>query len=233
MIAVLISWSFWVPTLGSLVVIAALVVWMGRIWSRGDPVTLNWNAVSAPLNTAITVAGIVLPLVASLIAYSTGSLGKGYADLSLLFVSAAHFLLALLVGLWTAFGLATVVTNKDGVFTVDATNNTYYPAFLVAQLALLVLGFAVLLTHVADGLPLDQSAPDKAQLARQGLFVVRSYPSTGMSPEQVRAMLGAPTAETQTQGRQTLIYLTHNAELRLIIEDGVIVEMTETKRSTK
>jgi hypothetical protein len=233
MIAVLFSWSFWIPTLGILAVIATLALWVGRIWSTGNAVTLNWNAFAAPLNTAITVAGIVLPLIASLVAYSTGNLGKTYSDLNLLFVSAALFLLTLLIGLWTAVGLATVVTNKDGVFTVDATSNTFYPAFLVAQLALLFSGFAVLLVHVASGLPLDQTAPDKTQLSRHVVLVVRTYPSTGMSPEQVRAMLGAPTTEAQTQTRQTLTYLTHNAELRLVIEDGAVVEMTETKRSTK
>jgi hypothetical protein len=231
---VFFSWSFWLPVGAVLLVVFMVAAWLVRLWSRGNAVTLNWNAFSAPLNTAITVAGIVLPLNASFIAYSTASLGKDYADVNKLFVSAAMFLLAVVVGLWTAFGLATAVSGKDGTFEVTASKNTHYPAFLVAQLLLLLAGFVWLLLHASDGLPIDRSAPSKDQLARQGVFVVRSYPSTGMSPEQVRAMLGAPGSEAQPKsGVLIYYYLTHNAELKLTFQDGIAVEMVESKRNTK
>jgi hypothetical protein len=126
------------------------------------------------------------------------------------------------------------VSGKDGTFEVTASKNTHYPAFLVAQLLLLLAGFVWLLLHASDGLPIDRSAPSKDQLARQGVFVVRSYPSTGMSPEQVRAMLGAPGSEAQPKsGVLIYYYLTHNAELKLTFQDGIAVEMVESKRNTK
>lgn len=121
-------------------------VLIGMSWikkTKNDTVNLNAEALRNPINTGITVAGFLLPIIVGLMSYlfleNDIRISKEYY----LYSSVILIITSIFFGLWNNYALATL-TKADGSFPITKCENTSFPSFFVFQLTLLFFGILFL-----------------------------------------------------------------------------------------
>lgn len=207
-------------------------------------IDLHWEAFNSPANTAITVAGVAIPLVTGLLTYSFSTLKQTPEQLSPLFVSIVLLGVSILFGLLITFGLATMVGAKvkagaeatevknapEGTFRITKVSNTYYPAVLVSQLLLLFSAFGLLAYYCLYSLPVFPitNPPSIASMAAT-VPIMRPHVSVGMTSDEVGRLWGTPQAHEATAQGERLKYQSRNTEYVIQVVRGEVTEVTERK----
>lgn len=230
MAEILTTRGFWLSLIAPIVFVFVLVFLIGHSWRKDTRAKkLRADAFSGPATAAITVSGIVLPLIAALIAYSHGTLQQPAQELAPLVVSMVFFTLSVLVGLWVCFGLATIV-EVDGTFPVTADLNTYYPATLVSQFLYLFSGVILLVIYSFTNLFEGPSAATPLQKGASTVSIVKPSISTGMSGADVTTLWGRPEKMGAIMpGTSHWEYRSPQAVYLLVLKDNQVVEVVERK----
>jgi hypothetical protein len=227
----LFTYKFWMLIAGSTITVFAIGCILAAYWGKGvHQCELHWEAFSSPSNNAVTVAGVVMPLIAGLFAYSVSTLKQNPEQLSSLAASMVLMGLSIIFGLWISFSLATA-SGKEGTFQISAKKNTFYPAFLVSQLALLLLGFFLVVYYCFSGLsaPLNQKTEVVSKSTSISLF--KPPLSVGTAEEDVIKIWGEPLERLATPQGEQLKYISIKSEFLIKIAGSEIVEITERKKS--
>lgn len=154
--------TYWVPlALGLFAFLAPIFV--GISWQRklkrknGGKVILESSSLSSPINMGITVSGVLVTLQISGISFLNFGLTGTSSTYYLAFASIASLTLAMLIGLWNSFSLATL-TESNGQIPVSLSNNTYLPAQLVFQFSALSFGVILFFLFAIFEIPKAEQA---------------------------------------------------------------------------
>lgn len=132
--------------LTALIISVSLSTLIGISWikrTRNSNINLNAEALRNPINTGITVAGFLLPIIVGLISFLYLKTDLKIQREDYLYSSIVLIIISIFWGLWNNYSLATL-TKIDGSFPITKKENTIFPAIFVFQLALLFWGLLYL-----------------------------------------------------------------------------------------
>ena len=231
--AILSEPAFWTSFAIAIVISVAFTILEARAWSRkvaAATVTLSADALRSPIDSGITVSGLVLPLAISLIAYLSTQVGQGPHDLAVLFSSVAVIGLAVCVGVFNIYSMATV-TKSDGTLEIKNDSLTYLPAQFVLQVLLLAWGLILLTVFCFFFLNVGGSQKAAAHPA-QGIAVLRDPIKIGQSRDDVVASWGNPSAKSETPGAATWTYNTPVSTITLSLKEDKVTAIVERQKES-
>ena len=204
---------------------------VSRIKAAGDTRNLHWQAIDYPIHSAITAAGVAVPLVIGLLSYLT-SQGHSVRALTPLIVSVILVGLSVFVGLWCSFSVATQARSDNAVL-VDQKRNTSLPAMLVVQFASFAVGIGLLIYYVFSGLSphiSPSSVSDQTMLTED---VKRPPVQLGTSVIDVRGSWGKPTGQEKRGNDVLLTYQGPSMEYVITFQDDRVVSVHKRVISPK
>lgn len=216
--------GFWLTFVVPLVVVLLLAYAVYRSW-RTLPAarSLHWQAIDYPIQTGITAAGVVIPLLIGLISYSLNN-GYSLSRLRLIVISVMFFAISIVVGLYTTFSVATLADDKN-VVPISGTSNTVLPSLLFTEFALFFLGISFAVAHLFYGLPAHPPTPVYSVATEE---VLRPPLSLGLSLAEVRAAWGDAPA-TQAADTTELKYAGKGIEYLVVLHDDHVTEVIKRK----
>jgi len=221
-------------TLTALLVSLIISFLIGRSWikktKRGD-VILNAEALRNPINTGITVAGFLLPIIVGLISYlfleNNVRIHKEYY----LYSSTLLIIISIFFGLWNNYALATL-TKSDGSFPITKTDNTTFPAFFVFQLSMLFLGILFLgIFSLKNITPKEVANKNKIsteqiKLGNQ-LFISKPYIGIKTSKDLLLRNWGQPTRVLRNDSLLVFLYNSTLSEFSFTIKKDTIININQ------
>jgi hypothetical protein len=226
----IISWPMalwgWLPLFFCfLVFVVQCVKWSRRLTpAKGQTrilMTFETSNFQESINGALTVSGVIVPLLCAAVAYFSLSTGSP-RELVPLLASTMLFIVSVLVGLLNLCALPTVATDKLEITKEE--NGGFVPQF-VAQLWLMAAGMIVLLVYFFGFFDPPRPEPATPPVAAV-VLVQRPMVQAGMKAEEVKSAWGEPIAggtDAATHWR----YRTQNSEIVLELENGVVKAVTQ------
>jgi hypothetical protein len=223
----LTTWfCLWVPL--------AIVVLLFRYYCRyyleeiraapNKTICMRVDAFREPINAALTIGGIVVPLLCAAISFFALEEKITPSQLVPLLCSTLLFVFSVLVGLWNIFSLTTA---KGDDLKLTEKNNGGFVAQFIVQLALMFAGFIVLAVYFlwffqpAAGV-VETPAADPPARAEANYGSDRPFLPVGTKEEQVRATWGRPAAISADGDRVTWRYHDPKMDFVVILRDGVV-----------
>ncbi|MEY2511029.1 MAG: hypothetical protein QOE26_1792 [Verrucomicrobiota bacterium] len=144
------------PLLITLLVFCCQCLYWEAVAKKGD-VKYNLETLRAPINTGVSVSGLILPLLCGAIGYLALQRMDPIKLIPLLAVSLLLGL-SMMVGLWNMFSMTA---SRNDEITITTSFLTWFVPQIVAQLCLLFLSIIVLLIYVffSFDLPLPGPSP--------------------------------------------------------------------------
>jgi hypothetical protein len=230
----LADWSFWLSFAIPLVISIFFTVLVARYWVKKVPgtttVTLSSDALRSSIDSGITVGSLVLPLAISLTVYLAIGLQQSPHDLFALLASIAIICLAVCVGIYNRYAIATV-TNAAGAVIISSTSSTYVPAQFVFQLLLLLLGLMLLLWFCFFSLNPKQASTPLTQSA-YSIPILRDSVRIGQSLDEVVAAWGRPGTRKDTSAETTLLYDTPTSVFTISLRSGKVTAVSERQKGS-
>jgi len=197
-----------------------------RSWGKnlkdGKVFTFKAETLRNPMNTAIAVSGLVIPLVCTCLAYLAAQ-GTRPGNLAALIASLVLLSASVLVGLYNLFSMTEC--HGDDVITIKADSFRFFiPAFVI-QLLLLLDGVAVLVSYFIFSFSLV--APSGASIDNPGVLIARPPLRVGMTVERMTQLWGEPE---RTDNRTNFYYSSSDSQFTVAVSNGLIWSVTERKR---
>ncbi len=224
------SMSFWasvlIPATITLVLFIILFIyWNNSFVSKPEPVILHAESLQNPINTGITAAFLVIPLLSSLVAYLYVKVSSAPNEFSLLVASLVVFSFSIIIGFWNNYSFATL-TRNDGTIEITKEKNIFIPAFFVSQLALLLS--AIILVVIFCFLQLSPLAHTTKIVKTSSIFPILRQPlRIEMSKDTIVSLWGQPERETKKGTDILYIYKTPNSRIEITISNDKIIRIIE------
>lgn len=224
------DWLFWCFATPP-AILSLLAVWLtARAWDNGfaqgeKVISIAADAFRNPINSGITVAGLVLPIVAALIAFLAKGGKLEEPIYPILAAGLCTLWFSIVVGLYNNYSLATV-TKQDGHIEITPDKNTYVPAVFVAQLVLLVGALLIVVLAVVF-CPKPQNAKRPPVKAVHQYPILRPAIRVGAPEDVVYATWGTPQSKRVTNNTTEICYETENSHIVVRIANNLVVFIEE------
>jgi len=223
------SLSFLTGVLIPVIVTLAIFIILWRYWDKSfvsdpSPVNLHSESLRNPINTGITVASLVIPIISSLVAYLYIKVSNTPTEFSLLISSLVLFSLSIIVGIWNNYSFATL-TKSDGTLEISKETNTSIPAFFVSQLVLLLS--AIILVVVFCFFQLSYLSPTTKKLENSDISILRQPLRINMTNDYVVSLWGLPAKEIKKGKNIIYIYQTPNSSVEITISNKKVIRILE------
>ncbi len=201
------------------------IIHFGSLKKR-DKLELKSDAIRGPTNSAITVSGVLVPLVCALIAYlvKEGVPKTAFAP----FVGAILFLLlSIATGLWNLFSLTSA--NSQDILEIKKDFCASLIPMFVLQLLLLFAALFVLALHFLITFQLP-TANAQTSPTTDSVFIARHHPIVGMSASDLRGAWGIPESESKITNGVELTYTALKSHFRIVIKADVVEAIHEERK---
>jgi hypothetical protein len=197
--------------------------WRKRVSGGANAaVKYKLETLRSPIDVGVSSAGILIPLIAALIAY-LASESMPVAQLTPLGVSLVFLVAAVLVGLFNLFGMTSSINDE---ITITENNLTYVIPTFVLQFLLTAAALVVLLFYFLTSFQLPKKN-DQAPSAIMPVVIARPSLRVGLAENDVTSTWGAPArVEKQTNG-DVWHYDGATSQFEILIGKGVVRSVTE------
>jgi hypothetical protein len=152
-----------------------------------------------PINLSVTIAGLLIPLIAALIAFLVTNLTRQQIEsLSSLFAALCIIILSMCWGVWLSYSLATA-SPCDDAFTITKKKYWKLPGHFAAQLFLLLAGTLLILVFLISRFELPTKPDARATSNRFNAgdrIWIRGAPEREIVFELLRRDLDVGVAES-------------------------------------
>jgi hypothetical protein len=210
---------FGVPILITILVFV-LLCWA---WNKKTQ-KLRADTIMNPINTAITVASFIVPLQVAAIAYIVVTLEivEG-TTLTIIASSTLLFAVSVFVGLWNNFSLVTI-SDDSGTVEIKPGRSSYFPAQIVSQFTLVVLGLFLLL--FIDTTEFLQKSPEVPKADdRKVILLSRPEVTHDTAVLELLSLWGKPDVKIEKDSATIFIYHADKSRYEIKTKRNRILEI--------
>lgn len=205
----------------------------GKAWkirtNQGD-VNLNSEALRNPINTGITVAGFLLPIIVGLISYLFLQDNVRIVKEYFLYSSVLLIMISIFFGLWNNYSLATL-TKANGEFPITKTENTTFPAFFLFQLTLLFFGILYLGLFSINNI---SSTKQKSEISITQIYseynlvpIYKPHIKINTNKDSLLVYWGKPNKVLKNDSIVELYYISEKSSYTFSIKNDTIININQ------
>jgi len=220
-----LRWFVW-PAVVVIVGFAAIFLLWRSVLKKGKTCKYPAATLMAPINAALSVSGLIIPLLTALIAYLVQQ-GGTVSKLFPVVVSLGFAGLAVVAGLWNLFSM----TSSDGEsFEITKDKSALFVPCVVGQFLLLFNSFAVLVVFFLFSYQLEPQKASYTQVSQSPVLVARSPVRVGMDRTTLLASWGSPAKEETHGGTNVWRYEASESEFAIEIVNDKIQSVIERRK---